>query len=192
MKNLTITFLQKREEYDSNQLVFVDECGINIHMGRKVGYSPVNQRLYASKPGCYTQNYTILGSMSMQGIGALMSIKGGTSTQVFMEYARQVLLPELKVGQIVILDNLAAHKNKEVVKLFEEHGVELLYTPPYSPEWNPIEWAWSKIKTYLRQFAARDLESLEDALVQAADLLLPSHAYNMISACGYNMVTSSL
>ncbi|MEM1009964.1 MAG: IS630 family transposase [Myxococcota bacterium] len=183
---MTLEFLVRRQEYDLEDLVFVDECGINLQMARLVGWAPKGQRLFDSKPGAYAKNYTVLGGMTQQGMEALMTIEGGTSSAVFYQFAQKVLLPQLQPGQVVVLDNLTAHRTQETRELFEEHGVHLLFIPPYSPEWNPIEWAWSKVKTFLRQYAARSLQALEDALVQAADLVSPQEATNMILECGYN------
>lgn len=174
-----------REEYYAEELVFVDECGINTHMARPVGYAPVGQRLFDSKPGTFTRNHTVLGALSLQGLRELMMVPGGTTIPVFMKFAEQILLPSLEAGTVVVLDNLAAHKNKRVVELFGDYGIHLLYTPPYSPEWNPIEWAWSKVKAHLRKVAARSLDALSDALVFAADLITPDDARNMILGCDY-------
>lgn len=156
-------------------------------MARAYGYKHIGERLFDSKPGTYSKNYTVLGALSLQGMQAMMVIEGGTTTEVFYEYAKQVLIPTLKNGNIVVLDNLSAHHSSKVRKLFDEHGIHLLYTPPYSPEWNPIEWAWSKIKTFLRQYAARCLDALEDALVQAADLITLQDAIHWIEGCGYDV-----
>lgn len=87
-----------------------------------------------SRPGTYTKNYTVLGALHWDGLGELMMIEGGTSKEVFFEFAQRLLLPGVEPGQVVVLDNLAAHKSKEVVELFKDHGVHLLYIPPYSPE----------------------------------------------------------
>jgi transposase len=175
-----------RDGYEASELVFIDECGINIGMARAYGYKPIGERLFDSKPGVYSKNYTVLGALSLQGMQAMMVVEGGTTTEVFYEYARQILIPSIEVGSVVVLDNLSAHHSVKVRELFDEHGIHLLYTPPYSPEWNPIEWAWSKVKTFLRQYAARSLDALEDALVQAADLITPQDALHWIVACGYD------
>lgn len=185
-------FLINRDEYHAQELVFVDECGINLQMAREVGWSKKGKRLYDSKPAEFRKNYTVLGALHWDGLKELMMIEGGTSSDVFYEFVRQVLLPNMEPGQVVVLDNLAAHKSKRTVELLGDHGIHLLYTPPYSPEWNPIEWAWSPVKTYLRRVAQRSLEGLETALVQAADLILPEHAQNMIRECGYHTPELSL
>ena len=182
-----MNFLIAREDLDMRDLVFIDECGVNTGMARNYGYAPRGARLFDSKPSKYLPNHTVLGALSLDGLGALMTIQGGTSVEVFFAWVEQVLLPELDTNNIVVLDNLAAHKNKRVVELFGDHGIDLLYTPPYSPEWNPIEWAWSKVKNHLRKAAARCLDSLEDALVGAADLVTQDDAFNMITGCGYGV-----
>lgn len=165
--------------------MFLDEAGINIRMAREYGYSKKGKRVFDFRSGQYARNYTVLGAMSHKGMGALMTVNGGTTKPVFIRYVKDVLLPTLKAGQVVVLDNLAAHKSQEVRKLFWDAGIEVIYTPPYSPEWNPIEWSWSKIKNFLRGYAARSLEALNSALVKAADLITPDDAYNWIQACGF-------
>lgn len=188
MQDLTVQFLLCLEELEVDDLVFLDESGINIQMARNYGYAPVGQRLFAFKSGQYAKNYTVLGALTAEGMGALMTVNGGTSIEVFHAFVEQVLLPTLRPGQTVVMDNLAAHKHPSIKKLLSEHGVDVLYTPPYSPQWNPIELAWSKIKTYLRSFAARSLEALQSALVDAADLVTPTDAIHWIQSCGHTVV----
>jgi len=177
--------LLKIIDLDLEDLVFIDETGINIHMARNYGYSPVGQRVFDSKPGEFTRNYTVLGALNHCGVGALMVVEGGTSVDVWRAFVEQVLLPTLRPGQILILDNLAAHKNETVKEMLAQSSIEVVHTPPYSPEWNAIELVWSKIKTYLRSRAERSLEALQQALVDAADLVTPQEAVNCIRACGY-------
>lgn len=155
-------------------------------MARDYGYKKIGERLFDTKPRLYSKNYTVLGALRVQGMQSMMVIEGGTTSDVFYEYAKQILIPNIEVGAVVVLDNLSAHHTAKVRDLFDSHGIHLLYTPPYSPEWNPIEWAWSKVKTFLRQYAARSLDVLEDALVQAADLITPQDALHWIAACGYS------
>lgn len=183
---MTVEFLQQIEEVDVEDMVFLDESGINLHMAREYGYSPKGKRVFDHKSGQFKKNYTVIGALTKNGVDALMVVDGGTTKNVFQAYVKEVLLPTLQEGQIIILDNLSAHKNPEIIEMLGEAGVEVIYTPPYSPEWNPIEWAWSKIKSFLRTFAARSLEDLSAALVQAADLVSSEDAINWFKACGYS------
>ena len=185
VRKLTVEFLIKRDEYHVQELVFVDESGINVNMARKYGYSPRGQRLYGYKPGQFARNYTVIGALDIKGLSTVMMVNGGTTIEVFFEFARQMLIPTMEPGQVVVMDNLAAHRNKRVIELFHDHGIHVLHTPPYSPEWNPIEWAWSKVKTAIRASAARTLETLEIALKAAADSITPEDAANYFAACGY-------
>lgn len=164
---------------------FVDEAGMNINMAREYGYSLRGKRLFDQRPRIFARNHTILGSLSTQGIGGLMTVEGGTSSEVFFHFASTELLPRMEAGQVVVLDNLAAHKSDLVTELFEDHGIHVLHTPPYSPEWNPIELAWSKIKSYLRAFAARSVEELDKASLKAVELVTAQEAQNWIRHCGY-------
>ena len=116
-----------------------------------------------------------------------MVIEGGTTGQVFTEYVREVLLPTLSVGDYVIADNLAAHKNAEAERLIRSAGANILFLPPYSPDMNPIEMMWSKVKAGLRRAKARPKEALEEALASALQSVTPSDAKSWFRECGYTV-----
>lgn len=154
-------------------------------MARPVGYAPLGERLFDFKPKVFCKNYTLLGGMTRDGMVAAMTVEGGTSVDVFLTFVLKVLLPKVQVGQVIVLDNLAAHKNKRVVECLNDHGLHPLYTPPYSPEWNPIELAWSKLKNLLRTAAAHSFGALEEALRLALCQITPRNARRWIRHCGY-------
>lgn len=168
-------------------LVFVDESGINTAMTRRYARAPSGERARGWVPAGHWKQLTILGGLSLQGLIACMSIEAATDQDVFLAFTREVLLPQLRVGQVVILDNLPAHKNDEVRKLIEGAGCRLLLLPPYSPDLNPIEQAWSKLKTLLRTAAARTKEALEEALTTVIEEITAADARGWFTHCGYTL-----
>ena len=128
---------------------------------------------------------TMISSIRLDGSTACMAIDGATSAAVFREYVRQVLLPTLRPGDIVVLDNLSAHKDKEALALIAAAGAEVWFLPPYSPDFNPIEKMWSKIKAFLRSVKARTFDALLDAIADALQTITPTDAEGWFSSCGY-------
>jgi hypothetical protein len=150
---------------DPRRLVFVDEMGANTALSPLYAYAPEGRRAYAKVPRNRGANTTLLASMSLQGMGPCMAVEGATTATVFeAAYVEKVLAPSLRSGQIVVVDNLGAHKSERARKLVEGRGCQLLFLPPYSPDFNPIEEAFSKIKGLLRKAGARTREALIDAL----------------------------
>jgi len=131
------------------KLIFVDECGTHTSLAPLLGYAPRGQRLYLSVPRNRGKNTTLLWSMSLEGMGPSLTVEGATTSRVFETYLEKVLAPSLKEGQVVVMDNLSAHKPKRIKELIEQRGCELVYLPSYSPEYNPIEEAFAKIKNLL-------------------------------------------
>jgi len=124
---------------DPRRLVFVDECGTHTSLAPTYGYSPKGERLRLRVPRNRGKNTTLLASISLEGMGPSMAVEGSTTTEVFEAYLEQVLLPELEEGQVVLMDRVPAHKPNRVRYLIEERGLELIYLPSYSPDYNPIE-----------------------------------------------------
>jgi hypothetical protein len=131
------------------RLIFVDEWGTHTSLAALYGYAPRGQRLYLSVPTNRGKNTTLLSSMSLEGMGPSLTVEGATTSRVFETYVEKVLAPSLKEGQVVVMDNLSAHKPKRIRELIEQRGWELVYLPSYSPEYNPIEEAFAKIKKLL-------------------------------------------
>ena len=131
---------------DPGRLVFVDECGTHTSLAPVYGYSPKGERLNLSVPRNRGPNTTLLASMTLKGMGPSMAVEGSTTAEVFDAYLQSFLVPELEEGQVVVMDRLPAHKPRRVRELIERRGCELLYLPGYSPDYNPIEEAFSKIK----------------------------------------------
>ena len=170
---------------DLRRVKFIDESGINIAMTRLYGRAPRGERALGSAPQNYGQNVTILGALSCTGLEAVMTIEGATDADVFRAYVREVLGPTLREGDIVIADNLSAHKVAGVQEAIAATGARLLYLPPYSPDLNPIERCWSKIKTFLRAAKARTREALDAAVTRALATVTASDARAWFAHRGY-------
>jgi transposase len=164
---------------------FIDESGVNISMTRRYGRAPKGHRVVGSIPQNWGRNITMLAALSVTGVEAAMTIEGATDTDVFCAYVSEVLSPTLEPGDIVVMDNLSAHKTQKVRELIEARGARLVYLPPYSPDFNPIERCWSKIKTYLRAAKARTSERLDEAIKQAFETVTESDARAWFKHCGY-------
>jgi transposase len=177
---------------DSRRLVFVDECGTHTSLAPLYGYSPKGERLSLSVPRNRGPNTTLLASMTVEGMGPSMAMKGSTTADVFEAYLEHVLLPELEEGQIVVMDNLPAHKPDRVRELIEERGCELLYLPSYSPDYNPIEEAFSKIKEILRRAEARTREALVEAKGEALSAVSSWDAWSFFKHAGYHPAGQAL
>ena len=159
------------------RLVYLDETGFNLAMTRAVARAPRGQRCYGSVPKNWGDNITLTAGIRLDGLVAPMLMAGSMNGDIFEAYVRDWLLPELKPGDVVLLDNLSAHKRTAIKQILRTKDVALVFLPPYSPEYNPIELCWNKIKTLVRQLAPRTRDALADATalalraVSAADCL---------------------
>ena len=167
------------------KLIFVDECGTHTSLAPLYGYAPRGQRLYLSVPRNRGKNTTLLSSMSLEGMGPSLTVQGATTSRVFETYVEKVLAPSLKEGQVVVMDNLSSHKPKRIKELIEQRGCELVYLPSYSPEYNPIEEAFSKIKNLLRKAAARSKEALIEAVAEALNAISAEDIRGYFQHAGY-------
>jgi len=159
-------------------------------MSRLYARAPRGQRALAPKPvnrGCHI---TMLGALGLQGLVAAMTIEGCTDGAVFLAFLHEVLLPQLRPGQFLIMDNLKSHKVAGVAAACAAAGVRLLYLPPYSPDFSPIEECWSKVKTLLRTKAARTLEALEQAIAEALAAITSQDAHGWFAHAGYRVVSN--
>lgn len=164
---------------------FIDESGINLAMTRVFGRAPRGERVVDTVPQNYGPNVTRIGALSVQGLEAVMTIDGATDGDVFQAYVAQVLGPTLVAGDVVIMENLSAHKVAGIRETIESHGAQVVHLPPYSPDLSPIEPCWSKIKTALRKAKARTRETLEDALAQVLSTVTAVDAQHWFVHCGY-------
>jgi transposase len=158
---------------------------VNLAMTRLYGRAPKGERVVGSVPQHYGPNVTGLAALGEQGLHAMMTVEGATDAGVCRAYVQQVLGPTLAPGDIVVLDNLRAHKAVGLQQMLARRRVRLLYLPPYSPDLSPLEPCWSKVKTGLRAAKARTREALDAALSQALATVTPVDAYNWFRHCGY-------
>jgi transposase len=173
------------KQVDAKRLVVVDECGSNIALTPLYGWAPQGKRAHGSVPRNRGKNMTLLASLSLSGIGAAMIIEGSVNAAAFEAYVEHLLAPSLTAGQVVVLDNLSAHKGARVRQLIEERGCELLFLPAYSPDYSPIEETFSKVKTFLRRVGARTHEALQDAIGLALETVTVADALGWFTHCGY-------
>ena len=172
----------------AERMVFVDEMGANTSLTSLHAWSRRGERARCSVPRNRGKNTTLLlASMTSEGMGPCLAVLGGTTKEVFEAYVEQVLAPTLRPGQVVVMDNLAAHKGEEVRELIEARGCELLFLPPYSPDHNPIEEAFSKIKGLLRKAEARTREALIEAMGAAISAVTADDARGFLEHCGYRL-----
>ena len=164
---------------------FVDESGVNLALTPLYGRAPCGQRAVGSIPQNYGPNITLLGALGVQGLQALMTVDGATDGAVFRVFVRQVLCPTLRRGDIVVMDNLGAHKVEGIREAIEGRGSQLVYLPPYSPDFSPIEQCWSKFKTGLRRVEARTRRALERAITQTLPSVTATDAQAWFRHCGY-------
>jgi transposase len=170
---------------EPERLIFVDECGTHTSLGPIYGYAPRGERLLLSVPRKRGKNTTLLSSMSLEGMGPSLVVEGATTVWVFETYVEKVLVPSLRAGQIVVMDNLGAHRPKRIRELIERRGCELVYLPAYSPDYNPIEEAFAKIKNLLRKAAARTKEALVEAIGAALSAVTAADIQGFFEHAGY-------
>ena len=172
---------------DVRRLVFVDECGTHTSLASLHAWAPRGRRAYAKVPRNRGKNTTLLARMSAEGMGPCVAVEGTTTAEVFEAYVEQALVPMLKEGQSVVMDNLSAHKGKKVCQLVEARGCQLLFLPPYSPDLNPIEEAFSKVKACLRRARARSRETLVGAIGRVISAVTAQDARGFFEHCGYRL-----
>ena len=174
---------------DARRLVFVDEMGANTSLAPIYAWAPKGQRAYSKVPRNRGPNTTLLASMTTEGMGMCVAVQGSITRAAFEAYVEQLLSATLKPGQVVVMDNLSAHKGSRVRELIEAKGCKLLYLPPYSPDLNPIEEAFSKIKSLLRRARAPAREALMKAIGRVLDTVTALDARGFFEHCGYRLAS---
>lgn len=181
-----------REDWSAGQtalnperLIFIDESGLSTKMARLRGWAPKGERCRAAVPHGHWNTTTFVGGLNLAGICAPMLLDGPMDGNAFLAWCEQMLAPTLRPGDVVIMDNLPAHKVAGVRAAIETTGAMLRYLPPYSPDFNPIENAFAKLKAHVRKAAARTVEALETAVANALQTFEPSDCANFIAHAGY-------
>ena len=186
-------FREAQPALDAASLVFVDECGVNVKLARRYGRAHRSRRAVGHAPAAWGKNTTLLGAMTTGGLVALgRRLGGGTTKASFVAFVGEELCPVLRPGQTVVLDNLSAHHAVEVRRLVEAAGCRLLHVPPYSPDLNPIEKLWSKLKGVLRGLGARTQEALAAAITEAAAAITAGDAASWVRGAGYQLPSCPL
>ena len=179
-------FRERLRGVDPERLIFVEESSTNIAMVPRYARAPKGERAYAKAPRNWGRNVTLISSITTEGMGPSVSIEGSPETESFSLYMRNVLIPRLRAGQIVLMDNLSMHKSKWVRDLVEEKGCQLWLLPSSSPDMNPIKEALSKVKNFVRKAKVRTLEALFVVTGGALEVVSKEDARGFFEACGYH------
>lgn len=166
-------------------MVFLDESGVNINMARRYGRGKGGRRVVDHAPLNTPKSTTIVSSVRLDGETAFTTFSGGTTGSRFLTYLKDILIPTLRPGDIVVMDNLRTHHIQAVGELLHDAGIKLLYLPPYSPDLNPIEKLWSKVKSILRKLRARTTDALDAAISFAFSQVSPADCAAWFRAAGY-------
>ena len=190
MKRLRAAFAVQVNEHLADllhRLKFLDESGVNLGMTRLYGRAAPGDRVVEATPGISGPHYTIVATLGLKGVQAPLLFEGAMTTLTFETYVEEVLAPTLRRGEILLMDNLSAHKSKPAQATIEARGVQLIFLPPYSPDLNPIEKCWAKVKEALRAAKARTWEDLVDALRDALLSVSRSDVLAWFAHCGYEL-----
>ncbi|WP_158010658.1 IS630 family transposase [Tardibacter chloracetimidivorans] len=179
-------WFESQVDLDPDRLIFIDETWASTNMARRHGRCRKGERLRAGVPHGHWKTTTFVAGLRNTGMVAPMVLDGPINRDAFTAYITQVLVPEIVPGDIVVMDNLSSHKGAEVREAIEAAGATLLFLPPYSPDFNPIEKAFSKLKAHLRKAAERTIHGLWTAIGRILDLYTPQECANYFTACGYD------
>lgn len=180
---MRVAFIEQIQACDPERLIFIDESGSHVAMTRTHGWGPLGQRVHGIVPRNRGRVTTMLGALSIDGIEAMMTVQGGTTADVFRAFVDQHLAPRLMPGDVVIMDNLGAHHATGIRERIEARGATVIFQPPYSPDLNPIEHAWSKIKANLRALGTRTVAMLMSAIGLVASYVTPADAAGWFKHC---------
>jgi transposase len=178
-------WVENQPKLDPERLVFIDETGTSTNMARLRGRAPRGERLVSKVPHGHWKTTTFVAGLRTNALTAPCVIDGPMNGDAFLAYVEQILVPTLKPGDIVVMDNLSSHKLPAIREAIEAAGARLLYLPPYSPDFNPIENAYAKFKSLLRKAAARTVDSLEIAIADAFHAFTPQECANFFAKAGY-------
>jgi transposase len=179
-----VRYWQRITALDVRRMKVVDESGVNVALTPLYGRAPKGERGIGTVPQNYGQNVTMLGTLGVEGIQAVMTVDGATDTEVFRADVKHILAPTLTPGAIVVMDNMAAHKAPGIQQALARRGARLLYLPPYSPDLSPIEPCWGKVNTCLRKAQARTREALDRVIPHALATVTATDALSWFAHCG--------
>ncbi len=185
-------FQERLTTRPADAFVIIDECGSNLNLTPRYGRAPRQQRAYGSVPRNTPPNTTLIASLTVTGMGPAMVLPGAMDRLAFEAFMTEMLLPSLHPGQVVVLDNLSAHKSSRVAEAIAACGCELWFLPSYSPDYSPIEQAFAKLKNSWRQAAARAPEALLEAIATSLPSITTADARSFFSACGYRITPTQV
>jgi len=180
-------FAEQLKDVPLKDVVVLDESYATTQFTRLRGRCPRHERLIAPVPHGHWKTLTMLAAITIEGVLAAASIDAATDSEVFTVFIRDVLVPTLRPGMVVVMDNLAAHKIAAIGRAIEQAKCRLVYLPPYSPDFSPIENIWSKVKQSLRSRAARVIPALGEAITAALAAVTPTDCHDCFAACGYTL-----
>lgn len=183
-------FREKAKDLDGSKLRIIDETGSNLSLIRLYARAPKGKRARGTVPRKRGKNVTMITDLSLRGLGEAFILEGAANGDLFEAYIKQILVPSLQPGEIIIMDNCSIHKGKRVRELIEAHGCQVLFLPAYSPDLSPIEEAFSKVKTIIRGFGAKTREALQQALEYAITQVTANDARGWFCHCGYQVPDS--
>ncbi len=187
MRGLRRDFRGRAVTWLAGKLKFLDECGLYLGMTPAYGWAPAGRRVVDSVPTNYGTAWTTLACLGLGGVQAPWLLEGAMDGPAFATYITEVLAPTLQPGDILVLDNLAAHKQASVRSAVEARGARVEFLAPYSPDFNPIELGWAKVKPLLRRAKAKTQEALLDALASALRAISPGDIAHWMRHCGYTL-----
>lgn len=176
--------------HDARAYIFIDESGVTTDLLRRYGRSPRGVRLRDYAPYGHWHTHTVIAGLRVDGLGASAVFDGPIDNASFLAYVEQVLVPTLRPGDVVVLDNLTMHKQPAVQAAIERVGARLRFLPPYSPDFNPIEQAFAKLKAFLRAARPRSFDQVVTLVAIALDLFSPAECLNFVRHCGYRVSTA--
>lgn len=185
MKAARYEFMEDLKGLRADDIIAVDEMGYLTGMSRAYGYAPCGERAVSYEPACKGTRFTLVGALSVDGFLGGLEVTGSVNGEVFDAFMEQIVVPHLGPGKIVVLDNVPFHHRESIQELIEAQGATVKFLPPYSPEFNPIEECWSKLKAWLRKCAARTVSTLQEAITEAIQHVTPSDAKGWFRHAGY-------
>jgi transposase len=178
-------FIEAQAQLDAQRLIFVDESGFRLGSPPRFGWAPRGEDSPGKTvEGCW-ETITMIGAVALDGFRGLMTINAGTSNEVFLAFVEQVLKPHLRSGDLVVMDHLAAHKNRRAAEAIRSAGADVLFLPPYSPDLNPIEKAWAKLKDFLRRLSTLTRDEFDRGIVSAMDAVTSDDIRGWTAHAGY-------
>jgi transposase len=178
---------QDQPRQEITRLIFVDETWAKTNMTRLRGRAPIGQRLIAKVPHGHWKTTTLIAALGLSGVIGSTVVDGAVNAETFEAFVEQVLAKELKPGDLVVMDNLSSHKRNRTRQLIQAVGAQVVFLPPYSPDLNPIEMIFAKVKQLLRSLACRTRQALWEAMQSILDQVTPSDAANCFRHCGYTL-----